>query len=777
MSSYNLDVFFKPRNVAIIGASTRAGSIGQAIVRNMMAGKYQDKLILVNPRGGDFDGLPVFRSVSEIEGRPDLAIVAVAPSLVPEVMEDLGQKGCRGVIVITTSLGNGSRSLKQQIAEIADKYRMRLIGPNSMGVLAPRAGLNGSFCHSGGLPGDLALISQSGAVVSSVVDWASRNQIGFTAAVSLGDKADVDLADLMDYFAMDLHTRAILLYVESIRDARKFLSSARAAARTKPVLLMKSGRHAEGVSAYAWRNDALAGEDAVYDAAFERTGLLRVHDLDEFFDAAETLTHVRKLNGSNLTIVSNGTGLTALAADDLVDLGGKLSELSDEIIERLDEILPENWSRTNPVNIVGDATPERYKAALEILMEDRRSHAILVMHCPTALTTPEETAKAVIELLAERKKAGRRRLPVFAAWLGGGEVVAKLFEDADIPHYPTPSDAIRGFSYVVKHMQAQSQLMRMPPALDDYVPDLEAARAVINQVIAEGRQSLTQVEVSRLLEAYDLPISPSIPAETAIEAAQLAAPLITRHGAVVVKIDSCDIRFKSDIGGVVLDLGNTGAVATAAQQVLDRAKAAYPDANIRGVTLHPMVRKPHAVELIAGMMVDQVFGPVMVFGRGGTAVEVIRDKALALPPLDMLSAMDMIEKTRVNRRLTGYRGTAPVDRKPIAEVLTKMSRMVADLPEIEELDFNPLLADKDGLVITDAGVRIESATLEGVHPSSSGSRSSPIRRIGSNRSSSRMAAWCSCVPCGRRTNPCFLPSLTRSPMTTCGCASSHRPAH
>ena len=715
MSSYNLDVFFRPRNVVVVGASARANSVGNILVNNLMAGNYKNKMFLVNPKGGEIAGLPVAKSVSEVDGKPDLAVIAVGPQFVPEVIEQLGQKGARGAVIITAGLGSGEGSITQEVLDIADKYKIRVIGPNCVGILAPPAGLNGSFCHLPGLKGDVALISQSGAIVTSVADWATRHHIGFSALVSLGDKADVDFGDMLDYFAMDFGTRAILLYVESIKDARKFMSSARAAARAKPIVLIKSGRHAEGATAAASHTGALAGVDAVYDAAFERAGLLRVDDLDEFFDAVETLTHVRKLKGPNLSILTNGGGIGVLAVDDLIDVGGQLAKLTDETTEKLNACLPATWSKANPVDIIGDAGPERYKESLEILMEDKSTDAILVMACPTALADTDASAKAIVEVYKERKKSGKRVLPLFAAWLGGGDEVGQIFEEAGIPHFPTPADAIRGYSYVVKHRQVQNELMRMPPALGDFEPDYASARAVFDKALGEGKKWLNAVEFTKVLEAYDLPIAASYAASSGQEAAKLAAPLIRQHGAAVVKIDSPDIQHKSDMGGVILDLASTEAVAVAADDVIARAKQIHPKADVRGVTIHPMIRKPHAIELIAGMTVDKLFGPVMVFGRGGTAVEVIRDKALALAPLDMLSAEAMMEKTRVNRLLKGYRDKAPCDREDLKRIMVKLSQLVADFPEIQELDFNPILADAAGNAITDARVRIEPVP-EGMHP-------------------------------------------------------------
>lgn len=709
MSSYNLDVFFAPKTVAIIGASAREGSVGNILVRNLLDGPYKDKLILINPKGGEAEGLPMHSSLAEVETEVDLGVIAVAPQFVPATIEDLGKKGARGAVVITAGLGSGEGSISQECLDIAARYGLRIVGPNCVGVLSPRAGLNASFCHLPGKPGDLALLSQSGAIVTSVVDWAEKHNIGFSGLVSMGDKADVDFGDLIDYFAMDPHTRAILLYIESIKDARKFMSSARAAARAKPVVLIKSGRHADGAKAAASHTGALAGEDNVYDAAFERAGLLRVFDLDEFFDAVETLTHVRKLKGPKLTILTNGGGAGVLAVDDLVDHNGQMATLSDETIEALNQVLPATWSGANPVDIIGDAGADRYKAALNLCMDDKNSDAVLAMACPTALASTEDAARAVVEVMEERKKLGKRRPPIFAAWLGGDDKISDIFESAGIPHYPTPADAIRGFMYVVKHMEAQKTLMRMPPALPEVKPDLETAREVIENALTKGKKWLNAVEITKVLEAYDLPIAAARAASSPEIAAELSKPLIEQFGAVVVKIDSPDIQHKSDVGGVVLDLNSPELVAKVTKEVMERAAEAVPGADIRGVTVHPMIRKPHAIELIGGMTVDKLWGPVMVFGRGGTAVEVIRDKALALPPLDMLSARDMMEKTRVNRLLGGYRDRPASDREAIAKIMVKLSQITADFPEIQEVDFNPILADHTGSVITDARVRIAPA--------------------------------------------------------------------
>jgi acetyltransferase len=588
---------------------------------------------------------------------------------------------------------------------------LRVVGPNGLGVIVPPAKLNASFAARAPIAGDLALVSQSGAIAAGLAEWAAKRSVGFSAMVSLGDAIDVDFGDLLDYFALDAGTRAILLYIEHITDAGKFMSAARAAARIKPVIVIKSGRHAQGARAAATHTGALAGSDAVYDAAFRRAGLLRVLDLDDLFAAAETLGRLRPFPGRRLTVLTNGGGLGVLAVDRLIDIGGTLANLSEPTRAALDAVLPPGWSHANPVDIIGDANGTRYAAALGPLLADTDSDALLVMNVPTALASAPAAAEAVVEVIRRQRSPGRRAKPVFAVWIGDDERAAATFESASVPHYANEADAVRGFMHLVRYREVSESLMETPPSLPaGFTPDLPAARAVVNEALAAGIRWLDPLAIGRLLKAYGIPITPAVLARGADEAATAAARWLREGMTVVAKILSPDIVHKSEVSGVRLNLSSEAAVRRAAAEILVAAHAGRPDARITGVTLSPMIVRPKARELIAGMAEDPTFGPVIVFGRGGTAVEVIDDKALALPPLDFKLARDLIARTRVARILKAYRDVPAADEQAVALTLVKLAQLAADLPEVRELDLNPLLADKDGVLVVDA--RIAIAPLE-----------------------------------------------------------------
>jgi acetyltransferase len=570
-------------------------------------------------------------------------------------------------------------------------------------VLSPRAQLNASFAARMPPTGDLALVSQSGAITAGLVEWSAAHGIGFSAVVSLGDKIDVDFGDLLDFFALDGTTRAILLYVESIGNARKFMSAARAAARIKPVVVVKSGRHAQGAKAALTHTGALAGSDAVYEAAFRRAGLLRVLDLDELFAAAETLGRVRPFLGKRLAILTNGGGIGVLAVDRLVDLGGTLAGISPGTMQKLDSALPPIWSRANPVDIAGDADPARYVTALEGLIKDPENDAILVMNVPTALASAPAAARSVAAVAQAHRNSLIRSKPIFAVWVGTSDAVTPIFEADGIPSYETESDAVQGFMHLVHYREALDALMATPPSLpQDFKPDVAVARDVVANAVEGGRTWLDPIEMTRLLAAYSIPIAPALLARNADEAAVAAGPLLAEGLGVVAKILSPDIVHKSEVGGVRLNLTNERAVREAVADILARARAAKPDARITGVTLHPMILRPKARELIAGIADDPTFGPVIVFGRGGTAVEVIDDKALALPPLDLKLARDLIARTRVSRVLKAYRDVPAADIDAVALLLVKLAQLAADVPELRELDLNPVLADRSGIIAVDA---------------------------------------------------------------------------
>ena len=718
MSTYRLDKLFAPRSVALVGGSPRERSVGRAILSNLRTAGFAGPIRLVNPRHPEIDGVRAYTSIADLPDVPDVAIIAAPPAEVPAVIAAAGARGCAAAIVITAGLGHGSGSLSEAVERAARASGLRIVGPNCLGVLVPPVKLNASFAARMPQSGDLALVSQSGAIAAGLVEWAAKRSVGFSAVVSIGDKLDVDISDLLDYFAVDRSTRAILLYVESIKDARKFMSAARAAARVKPVVVIKSGRHTQAAVAAKTHTGALAGSDAVYGAAFRRAGMLRVLDLDELFAAAATLGRLRPFKGDRLSILTNGGGIGVLAVDRLVDLGGSLATISRETLNKLDGLLPPTWSRANPVDIAGDADAHRYTVALEALLADRDNDAILVMNVPTALASAADAAGAIAAAVRENRNQFHSPKPVLAVWVGDDGEAATVLENAGIPHYPAETDAVQGFMHLVRYREAIHHLMETPPSLPQYFsPDTAAARRIVEHAVAEGRAWLDPVEVSNLLASYSIPITSAILARNAEEASAAAAPQLAGGGTVAVKIQSPDIIHKSDVGGIRLNLTSEQAVREATTDILARARAAKPDARITGVTIHPMIVRPKARELIAGIADDPTFGPIVVFGSGGTAVEVINDKALAFPPLDMKLARDLIARTRVSRLLNAYRDMPEADEASIASVLVKLAQLAADLPEIREVDLNPLLADETGAITVDARVAIAPVDREKRSPS------------------------------------------------------------
>jgi acetyltransferase len=707
MSTYRLDQLFSPRCVAVVGASPRVTSAGHAVLRNLRAAGFRGKLHLVNPHYAEIDGIRSVNSVLGLPEAPDLVVIAAPAQEVPNVVAASAEKGAATAIIITSGLGHGAGSLADACAKAARPKGLRLIGPNCLGVLAPGAKLNASFTRSMPRAGDLALISQSGAIATGMVEWAKARDVAFSAIASLGDMVDVDVGDLLDFFALDRRTRAILLYVESISDARKFMSAARAAARIKPVVVVKSGRHAQGAKAAQTHTGALAGSDAVYDAAFRRAGLLRVIDLEELFAAAETLGRLKPFSGRRLAILTNGGGIGVLAVDRLADLGGTLASLALETMRRLDAVLPPIWSHSNPVDIVGDADAARYAGAFEILLEDAASDAILVMNVPTALASATDAAQAIAAVARKHASTVLWPKPAFAVWIGQDGPAARAFESAGIPDFENESHAVGGFMHLVRYREAIDLLMETPPSLPaNFSPDVEAARRIVQRVLEQHRKWLDPLEIAELLKAYSIPLATVLLARDSEEAAQAAAPLLADGSTAVLKILSPDIVHKSEVGGVRLNLTSDCAVRDAAADILARARSLKPQARITGVTIHPMIIRPKARELIAGLADDPTFGPVVVFGHGGTGVEVINDKALALPPLDLGLARQLIARTRVSRMLKAYRDVPAADENAIALVLLKLAQLAADVPEIHEIDLNPLLADENGVIAVDARISV-----------------------------------------------------------------------
>ena len=708
MSTYRLKNLLSPRSVALAGGSPRQTSVGRAILGNIHKAKFTGEFGLVNTHYAEIDGVAAVDSLGKLPFAPELVVITAPAIAVPRLVDDAGKRGAAGALIIASGLGHGAGSLAEAAERAARQYGMRLIGPNCLGIMMPGANLNASFAAHMPRAGNLALISQSGAIATGMVEWATQRAVGFSGIVSIGDQLDVDIADLLDYFALDGQTRAILLYVEAIKDARKFMSAARAAARVKPVVVVKSGRMAQGARAAATHTGALAGSDAVYDAAFRRAGVLRVSDLRELFDCAETLGRVESPPGKRLAILTNGGGIGVLAVDRLAELGGIPAELTPATREKLDAALPRTWSGSNPVDIAGDADAARYAAALEILLADANNDAILVMNVQTAIAPADDIAATATALVSKYRQQHRRSAkPVLAVWVGANQKIIDLLSGARIPNYPTEDDAVRGFMHLVRHREVVEALAQVPPAMPiEFAPNIDAARQIVAAALADGRQWLDPVEIKRLLEAYDIAMVPTFAAADAEQAVAHASVLFAQGATVVLKIMSRDIIHKSDVGGVVLNLTTPDAVRSATAAILARAKALRPEARISGVAVQAMVLRPKARELILGLADDPTFGTVIVFGRGGTAVEVINDKALALPPLDLQLARDLIERTRVSRLLRAYRDVPAAKPDSVAMVLVKLSQMAADIPEIRELDINPLLADERGVLAVDARIAV-----------------------------------------------------------------------
>jgi acetyltransferase len=709
MTIRNFQFLLQPRSVALIGAGTRAGSVGLITSRNLLRGGFAGPVWFVNPKHSAIEDHTCFPSVAALPAAPDLAVIVTPPATIPGLIEELGVKGTRAAVVITAGIRD---DLRRAMLEAARPHLLRIQGPNCLGLMLPRVGLDASFSHQPPLPGDLAFVSQSGALITAIIDWARGRSIGFSHVVSLGDMADADFGDLLDYLAADSESRAILLYMESATSAPKFMSAARRAARSKPVIVVKAGRGAAGAKAALSHTGALAGADSAYEAAFRRAGVLRVRELDDLFSAAEILARHPRLVGERLAILTNGGGAGVLAADRLGDRNGRLASISDATKAALDAVLPPTWSHGNPIDIIGDADPARYASALEALLSEETADAILVMNCPTALASSTAVAEEVVTVLQRAAKNGGQAKPVITSWLGDevSRDARKLFAAEGIASFATPAEAIDGFMQLVGYSRAQEALMRTPPSLpDDLGLDAEAAKVTIQEVIAEGRSVLSEVEAKALLAAYGIPAVPTDVARTPAEVGALAERWIAKHGTCVIKILSDDISHKSDVGGVRLGLERAEEAERAAEDMLQRIARLMPAARIKGFTVQPMIRRKHAHELILGMSVDPTFGPLMMFGAGGTAVEVMRDTAHALPPLDLNLARDLMRQTRVWQLLQGYRDCPPVDVDRIAEVLVRLGYLVARHPEIREIDINPLLADDEEVIALDARVRVADA--------------------------------------------------------------------
>lgn len=711
MTLRNLDVLFRPSSVAVLGASDRPGSLGAVVLDKLMTAGFAGPIWPVNPRHGQIRGGPAWPSVAALPAAPDLAVICTPAVTVPGLIAELGQRGTRSAIVITAGLKQvmpgQAITLEQAMLEAARPHLLRILGPNCLGALVPGMGLNASFAPAQGLKGPLAFVTQSGALATAMLDWANERGIGFSHFVSLGDSADVDFGDMLDFLATDPDTRAILLYIESVKHARKFMSAARAAARNKPVILVKAGRAPEGARAAASHTGALAGSDKVFDAAVQRAGLLRVHTLEALFDAAETLAHLRGgwrqhvgSQAGRLVILTNGGGAGVLAADALALAGGQLAQLQAPTLAALDACLPDTWSRGNPVDIIGDAPVERYLAALRVLLAAPEVDGLLFMHAPTAIVPASEIAAACLPVLQSAAK------PVLLSWLGGTVVACarRATRQAGLPSHDTPERAVDAWMQMVRYQRHQEALGQLVPAGQGASPpDRQRVQQLLQQARAQGLAWLGDAATQQLLAAYGVP---TVATQRTADLPEALAAAERIGYPVALKIISPQVVHKTDVGGVALNLQTPQALRQAAERMQHDLARLAPQAELAGLTVQAMAVRPGAHELILGLSTDPVFGPVLLLGEGGVTVELRSQHAVALPPLNQDLADDLIERSGLAPLLAGYRGRPAADLQALRETLLKLSELAADLPDIVELDINPLLVDEQGVLALDARARL-----------------------------------------------------------------------
>lgn len=700
-----LSPLLEPKSVGVIGASERESSLGNVVVRNMLNAGFRGRLFAVNPKHEAVLGVPCYKSVEDVPHRLDLAVIAVRADRVLSIVESCGRAGVKAIIIMSAGFSEtGPRGalLERHVVEAARRYRIRLLGPNCLGIMRPVLGLNATFAHVSAIKGTIGLISQSGALCTSILDWAEPNKVGFSAVVSLGSSSDIDFGEVLEYMISDPRTESIIMYVEGIRDARRFMSALRGAARVKPVLLIKVGRHPDVSRAIRSHSGSMSGNDAVFDAALRRAGVIRLYNMGQLFAAANALFSHFRPRGNRLAIVTNGGGPGVMAADRAADLGIPLSEFAEGTMEKLNASLPSGWSHGNPVDILGDADVERYRKTVQTVLEGPNVDGVLVMLTPQANTNPTAVAQAVVEL---EKNADK---PVVTCWMGE-ELVRdgrKAFEAAGIPTFRTPEPAVELFSHISAYYRNQKLLMQTPASLSHLnPPSVESARLVIETALAERRRVLNEMESKALLAAFRIPIAQTVIARSATEAMVLAEEIGLP---VVMKIDSPSIIHKADSGGVRLNLGSLAAVRTAYQEILEEVRKNKPAAAINGVAIEPMILKRNGRELVVGVKRDAVFGPVITFGEGGNRVVANRDLEVALPPLNSYLVRDLIRSSRVSMLLGEFRTMPPVDMESLEFVLLRVSEMICELPWITELEINPLIIDENGAVAVDARVTVEN---------------------------------------------------------------------
>ncbi len=706
MSTHYLASLFTPGSVALFGASDRTDSVGGVVLKNLLSSGFEGQIYAINPKREEVQGLKAYDSLDDFEEAVDLAVVATPASTIPGIVEICGERGIRMMLVLSAGFretGADGRRLEDQVTGLANRYGIRLMGPNCLGIIRPDIGLNLTFGNNNAKPGNLAFVSQSGAICTAILDWAEMNEIGFSAVVSTGIAADLDFGDYLDYLVSDPRTKAILLYIEGITNSRRFMSSLRAAARIKPVIALKVGRHAAGAEASLSHTGALVGSDETFSAALSRSGVLRVETIGQLFAAARALSSLHYRGPSErLVIITNGGGPGVMAADRATDQGIELSTLSQETMTALNDVLPDVWSHGNPVDIIGDAPPKRYQQAVDICLKDPGVDGAIVILTPQAMTRPGEVAEALI------RSAEKSNKPIMTSWMGGAQVEGArlLFNNARIPDFHTLENAVDAFSYLARYNRNQRLLLQTPARLTSGQehPDSDGARLIIEGVLTEQRKILTEPESMAVLNAFRIPTVRNAVAHSANEALIIAESI---GFPVAMKVLSTDITHKSDAGGVRLNINSAHEVRGAYRQLIDQVALQAPDAKISGVTVEKMYRSANGRELMIGIIRDPVFGPVISFGSGGTGVEVMGDSAISLPPLNRRLALDLINRTRVSILLGEFRSMPAVNMEHLINVLLAVSSMACELPWIQEMDINPLIMDEHDIMAVDARIVVD----------------------------------------------------------------------
>lgn len=708
MGPHYLSQFFNPKSVAVIGASNRADSVGATAFANLLAAGYQGKLFAINPKHQEVQGKPCFASLTELYANEkttiELVVIATPASTAASLIEECGQLEIPNVIILSAGFESDDQEpIRQKLLSLAKRFQIRILGPNCLGIIRPSLNMNATFSKNQAQAGHLALVSQSGALCTGILDWAETHDVGFSLVASTGDALDLDFGEILDYLATDPLTHSILLYIEGIKDARRFLSGLRKAARMKPVILLKSGRMPEGTKAAISHTGALVGRDDIFNAAIERAGVVRALTINQLFSAAKTLSYDLNLRQKRLAIVTNGGGPGVMATDLAAELGIAMPDVSAKTLDALNEILPKHWSHHNPIDILGDATPERYQKSIEICLNDEQYDAVLVLLTPQAMTNPTEIAKSIVEL---NKKHNQKNKPILTTWLGNSLVseAREIFRKAHIPTFSTPEAAVEAFHFISQYHSNQNLLKQLPAPNQLSAVNPHGAKLIIHNALKEKRTLLNTLETRAILHAFEIPVTQAIQAnnvnEVIIAAENLGFP-------VAFKILSDAITHKSDSGGVALNIQDANQAIDAYESMIERVNQNVPGVNAHSITVEKMMPLEDARELIIGVSRDPVFGPAISFGSGGTSVEILKDSSTALPPLNEFIAQRMINKTKISKLLNAFRGKAAVDKQQLVHILLRVSEMVCEIPEIVELDLNPVLANDKMSIAVDARIRVE----------------------------------------------------------------------